>query len=153
MKWLVIGYGNSLCADDGFGVAVAEMLCDNLPDTPSISVVAQMQLLPELVEQIKENEGVIFVDANIETPAAGLNLFSLDDADDAQGQIKQIVLSHQCSPFDLIATTSALYGVKPQAWLLTTCGVNFTLGEQMSPSVALLVKEAVSRISKIIGQN
>jgi len=153
LKWLVIGYGNSLCADDGFGVAVAEMLCDNLPDTPSISVVAQMQLLPELVEQIKENEGVIFVDADVETPTGRLNLFRFDERDGPQHPIKKIVLSHQCSPFDLIATTSALYGVKPQAWLLTTGGVNFTLGDQMSESVSLLVKEAISKILAITGQH
>ncbi|MDR3615858.1 MAG: hydrogenase maturation protease [Candidatus Obscuribacterales bacterium] len=149
MKWLVIGYGNSLCADDGFGVAVAESLCDNLPNTPSISVIAQMQLLPELVEQIKESEGVIFVDADLETPKGKLNLFRLDDKYGAKRHINKIVLSHQCSPFDLIATTSALYGVQPQAWLLTTGGINFTLGEQMSKSVALLVKEAVSKILAI----
>ena len=152
MKWLVIGYGNSLCADDGFGIAVAEMLCSALPDTQSISVVAQMQLLPELVEQIKENEGVVFVDADIKTPTGKLKLCRFGDGDDAHHFLKKIVLSHQCSPFDLLATTSALYAVKPEAWLLTAGGENFTLGDKMSENVALLVEEAVSKIFAITSQ-
>ncbi len=153
MKWLVIGYGNSLCADDGFGVAVAELLYQTVANTTDISIVNQMQLLPEIVELIKENEGVIFVDADIETPAGKLNLSRLGEREGSQHQSQKIVLSHQCSPFDLIATTSALYRVKPQAWLLTAGGINFTLGDEMSESLAPIVKEAVSQILAITRQN
>lgn len=59
---LIIGYGNPLRGDDGFGWHVADRLTELLNDE-SAKILAVHQLTPELAESIGEAKLVIFVDA------------------------------------------------------------------------------------------
>ena len=61
MNTLVIGYGNTLCSDDGVGPVIAQQIARrNLPQVQSLAV---HQLTPELASEISKVDVVYFVDA------------------------------------------------------------------------------------------
>src|SRR5688500_920322 len=60
---LVIGYGNPLRGDDGFGWQIAQQLAGLLIDE-SVTVLAVQQLTPELAEAVGRASLVMFVDAH-----------------------------------------------------------------------------------------
>ena len=59
---LVIGYGNTLRADDGLGPAVAERLGSEWADE-DVGVLSCQLLTPELAEPVSRAEIVVFIDA------------------------------------------------------------------------------------------
>lgn len=144
--WLIIGYGNSLCADDGFGIAVAEQLRSLVTENMNVTIVACQQLLPELVEQIRIADEVIFIDASTSFPTNTLTLSKLCDLDPSISHAHRSLFSHHCSASELIGAASVLYGVSPEAWLCTVGGQTFTLGTAMSDSVLNMVPKAVEAI-------
>ena len=64
---LVIGYGNPLRRDDGFGAVVANEVGHRL----DAAVLAPQQLLPEHTDIVRRALSVIFVDASIGVESPG----------------------------------------------------------------------------------
>jgi hydrogenase maturation protease len=65
---LIIGFGNPLRGDDGFGWHAAQRLCERL-GSPDVQVIACHQLTPELAEDIGAAERVLFIDAARDLPS------------------------------------------------------------------------------------
>ena len=59
MTALVIGYGDSLRSDDGAGPRVAELLSG----LEGLTVLTRHQLVPELADDFRGRDVVVFVDA------------------------------------------------------------------------------------------
>lgn len=117
---LIIGYGNPLRGDDGFGYRAAE----RIP-----GAIAAHQLTPELMEPISRADRVVFLDAA---------------ADGFPGQVRRRKLTpttgdagftHHATPEALLAGALALYGRAPEATLITVCGADFSLSDRLSPEV------------------
>jgi hydrogenase maturation protease len=142
MKWLIVGYGNSLRQDDGFGLAVARQIAtiDNLDST---EVIACHQLTPELIEPVSNADFVIFVDASLNRPSDQLKFVTLLNT---SSTAFQPAFTHHLSPQTILAGARILYQRTPQAWLLTASAKALTLGEELSAEVEALVPQAVGLI-------
>jgi hydrogenase maturation protease len=117
---LIIGYGNPLRGDDGFGYRAAE----RIP-----GAIAVHQLTPELMEPISRADRVVFVDAAaVGVPGEVRRRRVIPAAGDAG-------FTHHATPEGLLAGALALYGRAPEATLITVSGADFSLSDRLSPEV------------------
>jgi len=134
LRILIVGYGNPLRGDDGFGWRAAERLRSAIVD-PDVEVLALHQLTPELMEPLSRAERAIFIDAAW-TAAAVCRTGS--------------AFTHHLTPSALIGGARSLYGRAAEATLLTTPGENFDFGEHLSPAVENALEEIVERVREIL---
>jgi hydrogenase maturation protease len=139
---LVVGIGNTLRSDDGFGWHVADELTRAHPQ--NLTVLKVHQLMPELAEAISEVELAIFVDAGAHgTPST----LTCDPVNVSEADLR---FSHDVTPATLIQMAKVLYGKAPAAFLLCVTGKIFEHGESMSPEMTAAVPQAVARIQEFI---
>ena len=136
---LIIGYGNPLRGDDGFGWQAAVRLLDLIAD-PEVEVLAVQQLTPELMEPVSRARRVVFIDA----AAAG-----------EPGELRELAVAadpetprftHHSTPGGLLAGAAALFGHAPQATLYSVPGQDFGFGERLTPPVERALAEVVARV-------
>jgi len=130
---LIIGYGNPLRGDDGFGYRAAE----RIP-----GAIAVHQLTPELMDPIAHADRVVFLDAAAEGAPGEIRRRDLTPA--APGA----AFSHHSTPEALLAGALALYGRAPSAEILTVCGANFPLSADLSPDVAAALEVVVVELGR-----
>ncbi|MFP4323801.1 MAG: hydrogenase maturation protease [Anaerolineales bacterium] len=138
---LVIGYGNTLCGDDGFGPVVADALREVCADA---DILTLHQLTPEYAEAVAGAACVIFVDICVDGPTGQLECTAL--APDETGQSA----THHMTPAGLLRWADALYGPPPPAHLIMVAGVDFSLGAGLSETVAAQVGPAVEAIRGLL---
>jgi hydrogenase maturation protease len=140
---LLIGIGNRLRSDDGIGYRIAEIL---RAERAPLQVLAVQQLTPELAEPIASASAVLFVDASVRDIGADpLRLEPLlppDSLTDAAAV--RAPLSHQCSPTGLLQLSQKLYGRWPPAWQLLIPAQQLQLGEDLSPTAATAMAQALT---------
>jgi hydrogenase maturation protease len=146
MSVLVVGCGNTLRGDDGIGIRLVEELeNDSLP--AGTTTCTCQQYTPELAAELAAFDRVLFVDAA--TPYASTNYFpgrvALQSVDEVPAQ-ETHGLSHSVDAASLVNLTRVLYGSAPKAALLTVEGVDFELGESLSPLVQAAIPEMISII-------
>ena len=141
MKYLVIGYGNTLRRDDGAGVWVAEaVMAWGLPE---VRAIARHQLTPELAAEMAEAETVVFVDARspeVNPGAVAIAPLALPDPDTALGN------THASNPAALLALTHYLYAQSPQAYLLTIPAATFEFGDTVSEPTQQGIDQALEQL-------
>lgn len=142
MTFLVIGYGNSLCGDDGAGRRVVEALEDALPPGAAVSL---HQLAPEWAETISHVDHVIFVDATAGEIPGEVRCFPLSAAPCRPD-------SHTVTPDGLLHMAAELYGHSPSAHVVTIAGESFALSESLTDRVAAAVPVAAAMILNLAGQ-
>jgi hydrogenase maturation protease len=138
---LVIGYGNTLRADDGAGQRVAAAVAEWAVD--GLASYAVHQLTPELAEPLASAELAIFVDAR------------LDSGDNVDVQVLEPsrwegAAGHTSDPGSLLALAHTLYGRHPRSWLLTVPAADFSLGEPISSTAERGVQAALVRLAALI---
>lgn len=133
-KTVLIGYGNSLREDDGFGPAVAALLSQH----GGIKSLAAHQLVPEMAQEIAQGERVIFVDINIENPP-GVFAVPLTNAYDPLG--------HTLTPWQVIELARVLFDFEGDFLVFSVGGACFGHQERLSPPVAQAA-EVLSRSIK-----
>jgi hydrogenase maturation protease len=136
---IVIGYGNDLRSDDGIGQRVANVL--HLSNVQSLAV---HQLTPELAHTLASVDLAIFVDACIVSYRSQVEVRSLTPASHT------VITGHTGDPSSLLALTKAIYGDCPQAWWITVPGVNFEVGDRLSPVAEIGVAIALEKIAQIV---
>ena len=137
---LIIGYGNLLRGDDGFGREVAERLRGTIHD-PAVEILALPQLTPELMEPVSRAGRVLFIDARDGAGPGEISLEPLEPhAESRTG------FTHFATPSGLLAGARALYGSCPPAALLTAGAAGFELGAGLSIPVSRALREAVDRV-------
>ncbi len=137
---LVIGYGNTLRQDDGFGWWVAERLQQEA--TEGMQVIACHQLTPELAEPLSRCRIALFVDAREGEPAGQLEWETVSAVPSGNASF-----THSAGPADLCLLAQTLYGSAPaQAYLLTVRSTHFELGKELSPEVEKAIEVALKRI-------
>lgn len=143
---LVIGFGNSLRQDDGFGPSVIEELSTRVRD-PRVEMLVRGTLTPELAEPLARVQYAFFVDASSELRPGEFQRRAVACNDKAD-----VSLVHFLSPDALLVWTERIYGRVPRAelWLV---GVEKTeLGEELTPTVAQRVPEVVAELALAIAQ-
>lgn len=139
---VVIGYGNSLRSDDGAGQKVADIIA--AWKLPHVKAIATHQLTPELVDILATVDLAIFVDAYPSSTTQNLQVHPLKLAQSS------ITTSHWCEPQLLLAIAQVLYGYHPQAYLVAIPGINFNLGEVLSPIAERGIQAALLQINDLI---
>jgi hydrogenase maturation protease len=143
---LVVGYGNTLRSDDGFGPAVIACLSPLITDMPAVEIICQQQLLPEHAETLSRSSLVIFVDASYKGVPGQISCIELAPEPDKLSQGSPVVLPHSLSPSTLLTLCNDIYGCVPQAYLYTVGAASVGLGEILSP----LVEQAVPQVVEMI---
>ncbi|MFM5962147.1 MAG: hydrogenase maturation protease [Dolichospermum sp.] len=137
---MIIGYGNELRSDDAIGQKVANIINSwHLSDVKSLAV---HQLTPELAANLANVNLAIFVDATLISKSVKLESIFPNESN--------IMLGHISDPRSLLSLTKYLYGYCPTAWLVTVPGVNFELGDCLSPIAEIGINIALNKIINII---
>jgi hydrogenase maturation protease len=134
VKTLLIGYGNALREDDGFGVFVARSL------KKTLERIEICQLAPELAEIIARYDRIIFIDVNVEVKA-GVFAVPLPKADN--------VLSHSLTPWSLIEMTRRHYGVNVDYLIFSVGGGSFGYRETLTPPLKKAAMKLIAYLKTI----
>ena len=136
---LIIGYGNPLRGDDGFGWQAATRLLALIAD-PEVEVLPVQQLTPELMEPVSRAGRVVFIDA----AAAGEPGVLQERSVAADPETRRF--THHSTPGGLLAGAAALFGRAPQATLYSVPGQDFGFGERLTPPVERALADVVARV-------
>lgn len=133
---LVIACGNRLRGDDGVAHAAAEMLI--AWQLPGVRVLIVHQLTPELIEEVKQAECVLFIDAAIDTGEAAFQVRPI------KPKKSRLLFGHHESPGNLLALLQHLDDRCPQAWLLSIRALSFEYGDELTRDAKRDVNEAMA---------
>lgn len=134
---LVIGYGNTLRADDGVGPRVAEAV--EALHLAGVHTLVCQQLSPEHADPISRADAVVFVDAAVDAPGEVL-LRPLEPSESPQ------LMAHAADPRTMLALARDVFGKTPKAWWLTIPAVKLDFSETLSPKAESNVQVAVEMI-------
>lgn len=132
MTTLFICYGNDLMGNDAFGRAVYEAL----PNT--FEKIFTVQLLPELLEKIKDYERLVFVDAAHGN--GGVELYEIHASDDDTADF------HHLGAETFLRLLETLYAKTPQAYMCAGYFESFEV-EMRDGDFGQKVQEAVKLVS------
>lgn len=122
---LVIGYGNTLMGDDGFGIYLTQKLQQKTANSNrNIKFILAYQLTLELSYDIKDFTKVIFIDASYGTPSFSIACPVINNSDST--------LSHHLNPQVLIKTTKELFNVNIEFEIYSVLVDNFKMQESLS---------------------
>jgi Ni,Fe-hydrogenase maturation factor len=105
--------------------------------------LALHQLTPETAQTLQAVEVVVFVDACVDIKERDVCLRRLEAGPGAG-------MGHTSDPRWLLALTEALYGWRPEAWLLTIPATDFGLGARPSPTTQAGMAIALRQISRLV---
>jgi hydrogenase maturation protease len=128
---LIIGYGNPLRGDDGFGYRAA----GRIP-----GAIAVHQLTPELMDPISRADRAIFLDACCKGVPGEIRRRAVEPA------VEAAAFTHRITPESLLAGAQALYGRAPEAILISVCGETFSLSESLSPPVQIALELIIGEL-------
>jgi hydrogenase maturation protease len=145
---LIIGYGNPLRGDDAFGWLAARRLQELIED-PAIKIMALQQLTPELMEPLSQVRRAIFIDAAAAGDPGKLTVASLEAAPGGAS-----AFTHFATPAALLAGAGSLYGARPEGFLITVVGMDFSMGAELSAPVRQALESLdASKIIELLGRN
>lgn len=137
---LVVGYGNPKCGDDGAGVYAAEKVAEANLANVETRIFNSLPL--ELISDIHRYNPVIFVDAGVEVPELQMIPVQRITED------VSIALSHALVPGLVTHLSEMLYGIKPNAFVCTILGDDFTRGTGLTEAARGRADRAVEEILK-----
>jgi len=141
---LVVGYGNVLRTDDGFGWHAADLLADD-PRLAGVVVLQRHQLMPELALDVSAATLVVLVDASHALPAGTFTVTQVERAGNAA-----TTWSHHLSPPSLVALAHELYGQAPDVFLVTAGVESLEVGDRLSPVVAAVLPAVVDAVTDLV---
>ena len=141
---LVIGYGNTLRGDDGFGPAVVARVAELGLACDALAVA---QLAPELAESIAASAGAVFVDAAVDLPVGAVRFQNLEPATSGGP-----ALSHHCDPRLLLLLARAVFGRCPPAVLARVGAEGFGFGTGLAPAVRSAIPVVVEQVERRIAE-
>jgi hydrogenase maturation protease len=140
---LILGLGNPLRADDGFGWRLVERLvAAALPE--GVEVHACHQLTPDLAELLRSVGLVIFVDVELGVPPGVVRSQPVVPATSAE------VFSHRLEPAALLALTRQLHGQAPAAYTVSVGAANLGYGTTLSDTVEAALPEALEAVMALL---
>lgn len=150
---LIFAYGNFDREDDGVAWHIAKMLAQkygqDFPDSPEDEfplpgpyphIRFDLQLLPELAEELVNYERVVFIDAHTGAVPDDLNIQELSPS------FQNSPLTHHMTPQTVLEIAKTLYNAQPQALLVSVRGYQFGFSRELSAQTAELAAQAVMKI-------
>ena len=153
-KLLILGYGNPDREDDGvawhilraitikLGLIPPESYEDEFPESTQIEFDFQLQLTPEMAEDIAAYEYVCFIDAHTGNIPEPVRLIAVES------EFQNSPFTHHLTPQSLVSMCETIYGKKPDAVLLSVLGHRFLFTRDLSEETAALVPQAVESVWK-----
>ncbi|MGA2961445.1 MAG: hydrogenase maturation protease [Candidatus Korobacteraceae bacterium] len=138
---LVIGYGNPLRGDDGFGGLAASYVEER--QIPGLEVIISHQLNPELTELLHNCSHAIFLDAVAGDEPGTLRATPVEHCDLSSSGM------HHFEPGSLLALSQAIFGQSPPATLITATARSFHHGDEISPEVRQAAATAAETIASL----
>lgn len=136
---LVLGIGNPLRGDDGFGAAVIDALrAEGVME--GVELRAVHQLTPELVDELTEVERVAFVDASVDLPPGELHETEIVVAGSRPS------FTHHLAPRDLCALARQAGERVPRARVFAVGAESLGHDEVLSPPVREAVEPMAARV-------
>ncbi|MFH1091654.1 MAG: hydrogenase maturation protease [Pseudomonadota bacterium] len=143
----IVGYGNSHRQDDGLGPYVAALAKSALEGCPGIKLLACLQLETDLLEELKEADTVILVDATGERIPEGRRWERIEPRPDRASSF-----SHSLQPDLLMGLLGLLYQKYPAGWLVSVQGEDFGLGEGLTPEAEARARQVVADLEKLVSK-
>ena len=137
---LIIGFGNPLRSDDGFGWQAGRLLARELAGQEA-EVITCHQLTPELAEPLSQARCAVFIDAGVEGKPGEIRHGALRPQAPASS-----TFSHSCSPSGLLASAQVLYGSCPKAILITVTAQSFEFGDSLSAAVSATLPKVMDQV-------
>ncbi|MBN1305989.1 MAG: hydrogenase maturation protease [Anaerolineales bacterium] len=159
MKTIIIGYGNPDRQDDGVAwhvmCALAQRLGLNAPTNiddefqsgSDINFIFQLQLTPELAEDISNYPLACFVDAHTGAIPQEVNAEVID------AHFQKSPFTHHMTPQTLLSMCQSLYQKAPKALLVSIRGYRFGFSDDLSEQTRELVPQAAGNILEWIQRN
>jgi hydrogenase maturation protease len=157
---IIIGYGNIDRSDDGLAYEVINLVRKKLDQSllkeddtgleklgGEIDSVFLPQLVPEIMELLKDYEQIIFVDAH-----AGADLEDLN-CSKVTPQYVSSTFTHHMTPEALLAFLKTLYQHEPEAYLVSVRAHDFDFKRTFSPKTQSLLDPASDTIIKLLRIN
>ncbi len=120
MKRLIVGYGNTLRAQDAFGVDVVNLL--QSISFKNTDTLAAFQLTPEMALKLLPYSHIVFIDTAFDKDNTYALACSLENS-------VNVNLSHHLSAFHLMDIMNQLYGHFPSFEIFSMLGNNFEVIE------------------------
>lgn len=151
-RLLILGYGNPDREDDGVAWHVLRALTvrlgreapasyeDEFPEFDQVDFVFQLQLTPEMAEEISAYPYVCFIDAHTGSIPEPVRLI------DVESEFQASPFTHHLTPQSLLSMCETIYHKKPEAALVSVLGYRFLFTRQLSRETARLVPEAVEQV-------
>ena len=151
-KLLILGYGNPDREDDGvawhilraltikLGFLPPESYEDEFPEVGLIDFDFQLQLTPEMAEDLAEYKYVCFIDAHTGNIPELVRLIPV------KSEFQNSPFTHHLTPQSLMSMCETIYGKRPDAALLSVLGHRFLFTRELSDETAKLVPQAVELI-------
>jgi len=139
---LIIGYGNSLRGDDGFGPLVGRLLEER--GIPGVEVIIAHQLNPELAASLAEARFAVFIDATEGNAPGAIAVTSVELRD-----IGPSGTTHHFEPGTLLALAKFVYGRAPEAVLITAVARSFEHGTEISPEMREAARTVVDAVANL----
>jgi hydrogenase maturation protease len=136
---LVIGYGNPLRGDDGFGSLAASYVEER--QILGVEVIISHQLNPEMADPLSNSSHAIFLDAAIGEEPGTLRATPVEHRD-----LSSSSGMHHFEPGNLLALAKAIYGRAPRATLITATARSFHHG----PEICAEVRQAAAKAAEAI---
>lgn len=139
---LIIGYGNPLRSDDGFGWHASRLLTDVLAGQ-GVEIITCHQLTPELAESLSHSKRAVFIDADAQGKPGDIHRRVVHPQTPSSS-----AFTHSCTPSRLLASAEQLYGHRPQAVIITVSAQSFAFGDTLSPIVSATLPEVVDQVCR-----
>jgi len=140
VRTLIVGYGNPLRSDDGFGWHAGRMLAQALAGQDA-EVMTCHQLTPELAESLSQCGRAVFIDADVEGEPGAIHRRSI-----VPEVPPSSAFTHTCTPSGLLASAQHLYGHHPVSMAITVSAQSFEFGDTLSPAVSAALPEVVDQV-------
>ena len=146
---LLIGYGNPDREDDGvawhilravavrLGLPAPDSYEDEFPTNDLIDFAFNLQLTPELAEDVSAYQYVCFIDAHTGNIPEPVRLI------DVESEFQRSPFTHHLTPQSLLSICETVYNKKPNAALLSVRGYRFLFTRELSEETEDLVPQAV----------
>jgi hydrogenase maturation protease len=140
---LIVGVGNILRSDDGIGAFVIQKISEL--KLPAVELQVTHQLHLESIEKFLDYEKIIVVDAACIGADYDFQKIELTSTDPTLSS------SHHLSLQLLLALSKKLYNHDTDLFLCSIKGINFEIGETISPQVHSCVPYVLGLISREVG--
>ena len=142
-KTVVLGVGNILLSDEGFGVRVAEALSQRFLFPDTVEVLDGGTLGIELMRFLDGAERLILIDA-IHGPEPGS--FRIIQGDDVRLYFQEKVSLHEMGIQEVLASLVVMEKPIAEIVVIGVVSVSLDIGLDLTPLVASRIDEAVTSV-------